>query len=179
MTSISSDEAVDMLIATSYDFSSFQTVVEVGNSIGLPGVQRCLLMTILKLYPEMKGCIFDRPWVVETLRGDLLKANLSWRCLLISGDSQDYVPANADAYLLMQLLHTMQAEQCIQVLTHCRAVMRPGGRILLVEQLPPTTSTRQHTTDELATLFSAAGLHMLHVLPTHSSFSIIEGTLVM
>ena len=50
------------------------------------------------------------------------------------------VPPGGDAYLMRHIIHDWTDEQSLTILSHCRKVMKPGGRLLLVESV--TIATR-------------------------------------
>ena len=80
----------------------------------------------------------------------------------------------------------------IRILSNCRQAMRPGGRVLVAEQVLQTGKTmstaklidlqlmavlsgRERYESQYRTLFEQAGLRLAHIWPTHSPYSILEG----
>ncbi|MET3878025.1 methyltransferase [Chitinophaga sp. OAE865] len=59
-----SDEAD---IADAYDFSAFQTIVDIGGGNG------ALLMHILRAVPDLQGIVFDEPYVAAKTREHIWK----------------------------------------------------------------------------------------------------------
>jgi hypothetical protein len=177
---------VNRLIATSYDFSSFTTLVDVG------GGQGTLLTTILKAYPALKGILFDLPSVIESASASI-EEELRDRCELAAGDFWEAVPSGADAYLFKNVLHDWDDEHCVRLLKNCRQVINPQGRILIVEGviLTETEGTSfnkfqdlhmlvcfeagERTEADFARLYEAAGFQVASVTRTGTPISIVEG----
>jgi len=102
------------------------------------------------------------------------------------------VPAGAAAYLLKHILHDWGDEACLRILGQIRAVMAPGARVLLVEQvIPPGNAPfpgklldlnrlayseggRERSPSEYASLLGKAGLSLQRIVPTPSPVSVVE-----
>ena len=81
-------------ILSSYDFSTFKTVADIGGGRGH------LLQAVLGAAPNATGVLFDQPHVVEDMAGAA-----SARFTLQGGDFfKDALPV-CDAYLIMQVIH--------------------------------------------------------------------------
>lgn len=102
------------------------------------------------------------------------------------------VPAG-DVYLLKQILHDWDDEQCVTLLKNCVRAMRSGGKVVVVEMVVPEDGSpsmaqmmdlnmmvllpgREGTEREFSALFEAAGLTAAKVTPTQSPFSLLEAT---
>jgi len=176
-------ETQEMLEA--YDFSAFQTVVDVGGGSGM------LLEAMLKRHPEIRGTLFDLPAVVERARSFISGSGLDGRFRTEGGDFFSSVPAGADAYILQHVIHDWEDGEAITILRNCREAMRSDSRVLLVEMVIPAgngpffgkwldlmmllVGGRERNEEEYRQLFSAAGLKLNRVIPTASEVSIIEG----
>lgn len=57
----------DKAIAEAYDFSAFQTIVDIGGGNG------ALLMHILRAVPDLQGIVFDEPYVAAKTREHIWK----------------------------------------------------------------------------------------------------------
>lgn len=96
-----------------------------------------------------------------------------------------------DAYVLSHIIHDWNEEQCLTILGHCRAAMRPDGRLLIVETVIPEGDTphqgklqdlvmlvfpggQERTEREYADLLQKAGFRLTRVVPTASVVSIVE-----
>ena len=129
MTDLSRNEAAAVLDA--YDFSTFQTIVDLGGGEGL------LLATILEAYPSLRGTILELPSVARAAREFIQKKGLSARCEVIDGDFFKAVPENVDLYILKYIIHGWDDDGSRKILKQCRGGIMPGGRVLIVERLIP------------------------------------------
>jgi SAM-dependent methyltransferase len=172
-------------IAAAYDFEDAGLIVDVGGGNGET------LRHILRRFPGARGLVLDRDDVVEAI-----PARLDGRIEVQAGDFLQRVPAGADIYLLVRVLHDWPDEDCVRILKNCRAAMPPKARLLIVEQLldpdpqrgRPTTylldiqmmamfgSARERSREEFERLLSASGFVAMRVIPTESAVSIVEAT---
>jgi SAM-dependent methyltransferase len=172
-------------VAKAYDFSAIKTVVDVGGATGN------MLAAILSQYPATRGILFDRPHVVGDAPALLKARGVEDRVTIEPGDFFERVPAGGDAYLLSHIIHDWNEAQCLTILGHCRRVMKPDGRLLIVETVLPTGDTphqgklqdmvmlvipggQERTEDEYATLLGKASLRLSRVVPTDSVVSVVE-----
>ncbi|MBA2671123.1 MAG: methyltransferase [Gemmatimonadetes bacterium] len=91
--------AVIPAVVASYDFSRFNTVLDVAGGHGI------LLAGILKANPQVRGVLFDLPSVIEGAGALLTSEGVSDRVERVSGDFFRSIPAAADAYVLKHILH--------------------------------------------------------------------------
>jgi hypothetical protein len=172
-------------VAAAYDFSEFETIVDVGGSTGN------LLTTILARYPGPRGILFDLPHVVHHASGLIGQRGLADRIQLASGSFFESVPAGGSAYILSHIIHDWNPEQCLTILSHCRRAMTPSGRLLLVEMVLPEGDTphpgkmldmvmlalpggEERTASQYSDLLHQADFEMTRVVPTPSLVSVIE-----
>jgi hypothetical protein len=73
--------------AAAYDFSQFETIVDVGGGHGV------LLATILRANPRLRGILFDRSYVVAGAHDLLERAGVLDRCDIRNGEFFKSVPA--------------------------------------------------------------------------------------
>ena len=172
-------------VASAYDFSAAASIADIGGGNG------ALLRRILERNPASRGIVFDREDVVAAIASELRETG---RIGIVAGDFFAGVPAGADLYLLVRVLHDWPDDDCIRILLNCRAAMNAGSRMLVVEQiLEPDPakgepmqylsdmqmmamfgSARERTRDEFADLLNAAGFELTRVIPTASPASIVE-----
>jgi hypothetical protein len=186
MTDYSTLVAHAVLLA--YDFSDTGWLVDLGGGCG------GLLTSIMRMYPEMTGTLFDTPAVIATAERHLEVAPGADRRSLVSGNFLEAVPPGADIYLMSGVVHDWDDERAARILANCRASMARTGRVLVVEWVVPdgdenSFSTlldlnmlvmnggRERTRAEFQDLFDAAGLRMTRVIPTLSPLSVVEGAL--
>lgn len=185
MTNFSSLESA--AIATSYDFSSIQTLVDVAGGQGL------LIASILKSNPTMKGILFDIPYVIESAKPFLEAEGVLERCQLAAGNFFESVPEGGDAYILKHIIHDWDDERAIAILKQCHKVMPANGKVLVAEQVIPTGNEPfmgklldlnmlvmapggcERTQAEYTALFETAGFKLTRIVPTQEEVSIIEG----
>ncbi len=172
-----------------YDFSAVRTVVDVGGGRGT------LLTALLAAHPHLRGVLFDRPAVSREAEAALAAAELAGRRRFIAGDFFTSVPEGGDLYILSQVLHDWDDEQCRRILSNCRRAMGPEGKLLIVERLlpervvPPTpvvtsdlhmltlTGGRERAEAEYVTLLAGSGFALARVIPLVAGWSLIEGAL--
>jgi hypothetical protein len=175
-------------VAAAYDFSAFKTVVDVGGATGN------MLAAILARHAGPRGVLFDMPHVVEDAPRLLKERGVESRVTIEAGDFFKGVPAGGDAYLLSHVIHDWNEEQCLTILGHCRAAMKPGGKLLIVEMVLPPGDTphpgkildmvmlvvpggQERTAAEYEPLLAKAGFRVTRVVPTESAVSIVEAVL--
>lgn len=172
-------------VAAAYDFSGFDTIVDVGGATGH------LLTTILASHPRPRGVLFDLEHVVRDAPPLIEGRGMGGRVAIRSGSFFDAVPAGGDAYLLSHIIHDWSEEQCLAILRHVRSAMNRDGKVLLVEMVLPADDSphpgkmldimmlvgpggQERTEPEYAALLAKAGLRCVRVVPTASPVSIVE-----
>jgi hypothetical protein len=185
MTNVHGRETAAMIAA--YDFSPFQTLVDVGGGNG------SLIATILKRYPALRGMLYDLPHVVERAKPRLAAEGVAERCEAVGGSFFESVPQGADAYLMRHIIHDWDDERAQAILRNCRAAMKTDGRVLLIEAVIPESDElgfgklldlnmlvmpggKERTAAEYQTLFAACDLRLLRVVPTDAEVQVIEAT---
>ncbi len=169
---------VAQAVAATYDFSQFNTVVDVGGSQG------SLISTILQSYPHLKGILFDLPEIITTVSVD---ENIQ----PIAGNFFESVPSGGDAYLMRWIIHDWEDEKAALILKNCHQAMPDQGKLLLVEGIIPPgnepspakfldvlmmvgTGGQERTEEEYRSLLQSSGFELTRVIPTASMLSIIE-----
>ncbi len=178
--------AVVVNVLPCYDFSGFKTIVDVGGGNGV------LLMGVLNAAPQAKGIVFDEEYVVDETKKDLKEKGFDKRCRTEAGSFFEFIPTNADAYLMKMILHDWNDEQCLQILKNCSRAMKNDSKLLVIEAVIPEgndphpgkfmdinmlamTGGRERTEKEFDELFAKAGLKLSKMIQTHSPmFGIIE-----
>jgi len=119
-------------IARAWDFSESHTVADLGGGGG------ALIAAILHLNPLLYGILVDRPEFIQKAPARFETENLSSRCQFIGADLSESVPGGADVQILKHVLHGCDDHAAVKILSNCRAVLPPGGRLLVIEFLLPT-----------------------------------------
>jgi len=173
-------------VARVCDFSRAQKIVDVGGSHGT------LLAAVLKKYPGASGTVFDLPKVADRARGALKASGLDGRAEAIGGDFFVDVP-EGDVYLLKQVLHDWNDDQCRKILANCARRLAGGGKVYIVEMVIPDDNApsfaslmdlnmmvmlpgRERAFKEYEALLDAAGLQCDRLIATHTPFQVIEAS---
>ena len=183
MGNMSSTETYPVVGA--YDFSQFGTVVD------FCGGQGGLLAGILQSAPGVRGILAD-PRVANNGAVEFLAAQgVGDRVTTHDGDLFDPVVTGGDAYVLKHIVHDWPEEQALQILRNVRAVIQPGGKLLLVEMVPTEDNEphsgklvdlwlmllvggKERTPGQYADLLSRADFKLERVVETAAAVSIIE-----
>jgi hypothetical protein len=180
-----------MAVAASYDFSTSQTVVDVGGGNGT------LLLGILAAHPHLDGVVFDLPEVADRGVAEVAAAGLADRCRTAGGDFFETVPTGGDLYLLKHVIHDWDDERAAVILRNCRQAMSDDAKVVIIEGLYPeridqsmvsrgaaandvnmlvSTGGRQRSETEFRSLLESAGLTLERIIPTPAMVSLIEAT---
>jgi len=171
-------------VARVIDLSQAEIIVDVGGANGV------LLAATLAANPKAHGVLFDLPHVVADAKTYLASRGLQGRTETLGGDFFAEVPPG-DALLLKAVLHDWDNAKALSILRGCRAALRSGGRLVVVEMLLPEDNApsmaqlmdlnmlvmltgRERSKAEFESLFQEAGLRLERVHGTHSPFSVLE-----
>ena len=184
MTNIT--KLVEPAVLESYDFSSFNRIVDIGGGHG------SLIAAVLKRNPHLAGILFDAPQVIEGAQQRIAAEGLAERCQAIGGDFFASAPDGGDAYMMKHIIHDWDDERAITILKNCHRAMNENGKLLVIDQVVPPGNEpapskftdlimmimlggRERTAEEFRALFAAAGFRLTQIIPTPSLVSIIEG----
>ena len=184
-TMVSFHGAEPAAVAAAYDFSGLTTIVDVGGATGN------LLAAVLEKHPASRGILFDLPHVVSDAPKLLHARRLADRVTIVSGSFFERVPEGGDAYLLSHIIHDWSEQQCLTILGHCRRVMKPTTRVLIIEMVLPAGNQphpgkmldmmmlvgpggQERTEPEYRALLKKAGLRLSKIVPTDSAVSVVE-----
>lgn len=179
MTGMVIEDAISLL-----DLDGVGRVVDVG------GAEGALIIQLMNEHPDVEGQVFDLPHVVEEAQRAAAEAGLSDRFSAVGGDFFAEVP-EADYYLLKNILHDWNDEQCRTILRNCRQAARPGARVLVIEALIgeigkpdqavmmdmnmlAVTEGLERDLEEFDDLFASSGWQRTGMRPTRSLYSLIE-----
>jgi SAM-dependent methyltransferase len=135
-------------IVAAVDWSRFATVVDVGGGRG------SLLAAILAAHPRTRGHLVDLDATAAEARHTFGAHDLDERTEVTAGSFFDPLPAGADAYLLVDILHNWDDEHAHRILARCVEAARPAGRVLVIE---PVRGVRAQTEFNLAMLVMFGG----------------------
>jgi hypothetical protein len=171
-------------ILNAYDFSRFAVIADIGGGHGH------LIKAIVDATPAASGVLFDQPQVVREA-----VFVPSERLRVAAGDFfRDPLP-EADAYILMEVIHDWNDDASRTILRAVRRAARADAKLLLIEMLlPPNDSApnwpttldlvmltiggRQRTLPEYASLLRESGFTMAGTIDIHSGVAIIEAAAV-
>lgn len=167
-----------------YDFSVFDTVVDVGGGNG------DVLSSVLEQNPKVKGILFDMGEVIARAKSNIADKGLSNRCQMQAGDFFASVP-HGDSYILRHIVHDWSDEDAVKILINCRKALKPNGKILVVEAVIPKGNDphpfkwldltmlmiggKERTKGQFEDIFKQAGLKLTRIIPVTPAISIIEG----
>ena len=174
-------------MAASYDFSGARLIADIGGGNG------AALRHILSRFPTPRGLVLDREDVVRAILPDDL---MEGRIEAVGGSFFDAIPAGADIYMAVRVLHDWADEDCLRILRRCRAVMatnavlllgeqilerdpakgRPIGYLVDMQMMAMFGSARERSEDEFHSLLAESGFVLRRVIPTGSPVSILEAT---
>jgi SAM-dependent methyltransferase len=114
-------------IAAGFDWSRFATIVDVGGGSG------SVLAAILAAHPQLHGHLVDLEPTATEARRTFSAHDLDERTQVTAASFFDPLPAGADAYLLVDILHDWDDADAHRILSRCVEAARPTGRVLVVE----------------------------------------------
>jgi len=184
MTDMSSGDSA--AIVQSYDFSRFEHIVDVAGGYGT------LLAAILDQAPKSQGTLVEMPHVVEGAKKAGILERFGNRSTMIAGSMFEDIPAGADAYIMKYIIHDWYDAECIKLLSQCRKGIRPGGRLLVVDQVVPAGNDpaiskivdlemlvlpggMERTEKQFRELFAASGFRLERIIPMPAPQCVIEG----
>jgi len=107
------------------------TIVDVGGGDG------SLLIQALNDHPGRRGVLLELPAAAARARDHLARAGVLDRVQIMAGSFFDHIPSDGDLYVLRRVLHNWNDQNACRLLTRIRAAMRPGARLLVLEELLP------------------------------------------
>jgi RimJ/RimL family protein N-acetyltransferase len=180
---------VDRALVDAYDFSRFDTLVDVGGGNG------ALLGAILARHPALHGVLFDQPHVVAAAAAKREAAGVADRCRIVGGSFFETVPEDGDAYILKAIVHDWEDEEAAAILRVCRSAMPADGVLLVIERtlgapnedpdaklmdlnMLVAPGGQERTVEEFGELLAGAGLRLTQTFPTSAGLSILEAEVV-
>lgn len=165
-------------------FQPFASVADLGGSMG------DLLLAVLHEYPGTRGILYDLPGTIELARPGIAASPLAERVDLVGGSFFESVPV-ADLYLLKQILHDWNDEECCALLQCVRRAIPEGGRVVVIDHIlqdVPAADEAQGTDiammvwahgherrlAEFEALFRASGFAITRVSRNPHGHSVIE-----
>jgi hypothetical protein len=157
-------------VMAAYDFGRFTIIADVGGGRGH------LLRAVLDAVPSASGVLFDLPEVIQRLEiGHPRMSTVAGNFFV------DPLP-EADAYVLMDVLHDWPDDECAAILRAVRRAAPAGATLLVVEAIMPEgpVDARTATLDVMMLVLTGGGrertARQLEAVLTRSGF-VLEGVL--
>ena len=139
---------------------------------------------------QLHGIVLDLPDVVPSATAAAAAIGLAERSRALAGDFFTHVP-QGDIYLLKHILHDWDDAEAVRILQGCRDAMRPGGRVVVIENLlgeigepgiaplidlnmMVLLTGRERTLAEFCGLLKDAGLRFSKSTPIRPPIAVIE-----
>ncbi|MBH0777799.1 methyltransferase [Nocardia bovistercoris] len=135
-------------IVTGFDWSRFASIVDVGGGRG------DLLAAVMAAHPGLRGHLVDLEPTAAEARHTFAAHGVAARTEVTAASFFDPLPAGAQAYLLVDILHDWDDEHAGRILGRCVEAVDPAGRVLVVE---PVGGLRAASEFDLAMLVMFGG----------------------
>lgn len=116
-------------VSANYVFSGIERICDLGGGNGT------FLLHILAANPNLEGIIADLEGAAGAARKKIIEAGLEDRCRFWALDFFNQPPPKADAYLLVNILHDWDDQECGRILDNLARVLPKNGKALIVEYL--------------------------------------------
>ena len=170
-------------VLAAYDFAGSKRIADVG------GGHSTLLLKVLESRPELTGVLLDRPTAADKFRKAAVDSPAAGRVDVVVCDCRKPLPESADTMLLNRVLHDWDDENAARVLSACREALKPGGRIVVVEQLLGDDKRaafldlqmlvmrggRERSREDVEALFDRCGFALTKTVPTASPMCVLIG----
>ncbi|MEM7341284.1 MAG: methyltransferase [Actinomycetota bacterium] len=111
-----------------YPWADLTSLIDVGGGNGT------LLAGLLAAVPTLTGTVLDQEATAEAAQATLDAAGVGDRGDAVAGNFFDELPAGADAYLLVAVLHDWNDDAAQSILARCAQAAGEHGRVLVVER---------------------------------------------
>jgi SAM-dependent methyltransferase len=124
-------------LASSYDFTPHQQVLDVGGGTG------SFLVAVLRRQSTLKGTLFELPGACAVARQLLAHEPEGTRIEVVEGDIfKDPLPEDHDVLILANTVHVLSAAHNVELLGKMRAAVSPRARLLLADLWTDPTHTQ-------------------------------------
>jgi hypothetical protein len=142
--------SVTPLISSMYDFSQFNTIIDIGGGQGM------LLSSILKDNAKLYGVLFDLPYAIQSAKklyarqsansNENVNHDISSRCKLLEGDFFKSIPTTAaDGYIIKNVILNWDDRSAAIILKNCLHAMIDKTSSIVSEN----QDNRKNTTPKL------------------------------
>lgn len=165
-----------------YDFTPFETILDVGGGLG------SFLQEILSRASLAKGALLDRPKVISLIEAISPEREIT----LIPGDFFAEIPKGYSLYVLRNIIHNWDDVKAIEILRNLASALKPNSKVLLFETLikddvnhrlgkfatltmfAMNSGGKERTLEEMDRLIEASGLKRTQLIETTGSKVLIE-----
>jgi len=126
---------VAQALAEAIDFARFAHVMDVGGGYG------AVLAEILAANPSLEGSVYDLGGIEAGARRYLDERGIGTRARFIAGSFFENVAEGADCHVLKYILHDWSDPEVATIMANCRAALKPGNTVVIVEKLLPEIVT--------------------------------------
>jgi hypothetical protein len=116
-------------LAAKFDFSSFETLCDLGGATGL------LCIEVAKKHPHLRCTSFDLPPVEPIAKKHIAAAGFSNRISTASGDFFSDPLPKADVITMGMILHDWNLEKKMHLIRAAYEALPPGGAFVAIEAL--------------------------------------------
>ncbi len=172
-------------ILNAFNFSGYETIADIGGGEGT------LLANILRKHPKCSGILFDTPEGLAKAPVHLQKMEVFERIKIMEGDFFSGAPANAGLYILKNIIHNWNDQDCIRILGNIQRQMPDNGKVMIIEMIIPEGNKssfsklldiqmlvsmkggKERTVREFRDLMSESGLSRPRIIPTIAPLALI------
>jgi hypothetical protein len=122
------EEQAEALVAAGA-LDGTRVLVDVGGGEG------AMVTELLSRHPGLRGVVADRPEITTATNAAFSRQGLADRAYAAPADFFVEVPTGGDSYVLSNVLHDWDDEDCLRILRTVRAAMMPGAQLWVVERL--------------------------------------------
>ncbi|MFA5909927.1 MAG: methyltransferase [Vicinamibacterales bacterium] len=174
-------------VSVFYEFPNIGLIADLGAGDG------SFLAGILEGRTALRGIALEHPAMVEHTRRTVRATGLADRCDVVEGDILRGDLPTADLYILKSVLHNWNDDSARMILSHCRRVMQPHSKLLIIERgfddSDPLASGirdltmlvlfggRDRTADECSTLLRSADFASTEIRAGAAGYFAVEGAL--
>lgn len=168
-----------------YDWSGVATVADLGGGTGT------VLARLLSARPGLRGILVDLPSVTAAAPAVLTGAGVADRCSIAERDLLDGMPAGADRYLMLRVLHDWPDAEAGAMLANCRAACGDTGRLVVIDMevggqdatgeslasdltMMLLVGGRERSRQEFERLLGGAGFAVAQIIELRSPYIAIE-----
>ncbi|MBW3658215.1 MAG: hypothetical protein KY457_06225 [Actinobacteria bacterium] len=169
------------LILGAYDFAAHGSVADVGGGRGH------LLQALVERHPGTEATLVELPQVIARVADEPDAGRLR----LVPADFFTDTLPEADAYVLMEIIHDWDDDDAVRLLSNIRRSAPDHATVLVVETvldddrvrdpartldivMLALTGGRERTPREYAALFERAGFALTRVIPTGGGVQLVE-----